>query len=115
MPLLFGHTLTPLLILFAGSLFLTVGDIVAKQWVKAEQPVYFIATLMLYLIGLVCLIMSFRFKNIAVASLILILLNVITLALWSWLMDGEALNRVELMGLVLGLAAVVLLEYSHNA
>jgi multidrug transporter EmrE-like cation transporter len=108
--ILFGHNIYPLLIIFGGSLFLTVGDIIAKLWVDDNKPLHFGITLALYILGLICLIFSFRFKNIAVASMLLIVLNVTTLAIWSWAVYGETLNRTEILGLFLGFATVCLLE-----
>ena len=108
--ILFGYNLVPLLIIFTGSIFLTIGDIIAKMWVQTDRPVYFLATLGLYILGLICLILSFRYKNIAVASLILIILNVITLALYSWRVLGEPLSPKECMGLAMGFVAILLLE-----
>lgn len=112
---LFGHNMVPLLIIFAGSLFLTLGDIVAKMWITTNKPLHFAITLSLYLIALVFLILSFRFKNIAIASLLLIGLNVLTLAIWSWLVYNEPLNRIEIAGLILGFAAVCLLEWGGQS
>lgn len=112
---IFGHNIVPFLIILMGSLLLTVGDIVAKMWVTSNRPLHFAITLALYLVALVFLILSFRFKNIAVASMLLIGLNVLTLAIWSWLVYGEPLNRIEIAGLALGFAAMCLLEWGGQA
>lgn len=108
---LFGHSLYPLLMILSGSLFLTVGDLIAKSWVTHSKPVYFALTLGFYLIGLVCLILSFRYKNIAIASMMLIILNVVILALWSWFIYGETLTYTEIIGLALAMIALFCLEF----
>ena len=113
--ILFGYNIVPLLVIFTGSIFLTIGDLVAKLWVQHDRMLYFGITLLLYLLGLVCLIYSFRFKNIAVASMMLIALNILTLTLCSWLIYGEPLNRVELGGLLLAFIALCLLEYGSHS
>jgi multidrug transporter EmrE-like cation transporter len=108
---LFGHNLYPLLIILSGSLFLTAGDIIAKTWVTHNKPIHFALTLGLYLIGLICLVLSFRYKNIALASMMLIILNVVILALWSWIVYDEILTRTELIGLALAMIALFCLEF----
>ena len=105
-----GHNLYPLLIILSGSIFLTVGDIMAKIWVQHNKPLYYAVTLGLYMVGMIFLTQSFRYKNIAIASMLLITLNILTLTLWSWLVYGETLNGVEITGLVLGICAMALLE-----
>ncbi len=112
---LFGHNLGPLLIILAGSVCLTLGDIAAKLWVQSNRMPHFAVMFGLYMAGLLFLCWSFRFKNIALASLLLIILNVLILAVWSWWRYDEALNRVETAGLLLGIAAVGLLELGKSA
>lgn len=107
-----SYNLYPLLLITGGSLFLTVGDIVAKAWVQTDKPLAYVLTLGLYLAGLVFLTLSFRYKNIAIASMLLIILNIVTLTLWSWIVYGETLNKIQITGLILGLTATLLLEYN---
>ena len=75
----------PLLILFLGGVVLTLGDLVMKKWVGNNQTLWYLAGLGIYLIGLMFLAQSFRLQNIAVASLLLVIFNIITLTLVSWL------------------------------
>jgi glucose uptake protein len=104
--------LFPLALLFFGGVILTLGDIVAKQWVASNKNYLFLLVLFLYLFGLIFLVFSFKYKNIAVASLIFVIFNIITLTLVSWFYFNERLTPLELAGIVLGLVAVSLLEYS---
>lgn len=64
----------------------------------------------IYLVGLMFLAQSFKFKNIAVASTIFVIFNVVTLALVSWLYFKEELNPMQIGGMSLGIASVILLE-----
>lgn len=105
----------PFLLLLGGGVLLTMGDIVAKAWVQTNRPALFAGVLAFYLPGLLCLVWSFHYKNIAVASLLLILCNVLTLTLWSWWAYGETPGRLETAGLLLGLVAVMLLGWGDAA
>lgn len=102
----------PLIILFVGGIILTIGDIVMKKWVSTSHFSYYMIGLFIYLIGLNFLAFSFKYKNIAVASVIFVLFNVITLSIVSWLYFKETLNTMQLIGIVVGLIAVVMLELS---
>ncbi len=107
--------LFPLLLLFFGGVILTAGDIVAKQWVISNKNYLFFAVLFLYLIGLIFLIFSFKYKNIAIASLMFVIFNITTLTIFSWFYFNERLTTVEMVGIVLGLVAVSLLEYGGKS
>ena len=104
----------PLILLFIGGLILTLGDILMKKWVILHQMSWYVWGLLLYFIALNFLAQSFRTENIAVASLILILVNVITLSIVNWLYFKEPLNSYQMVGMVLGLASVTLLELAHG-
>jgi multidrug transporter EmrE-like cation transporter len=101
-----------LILLGIGGLILTIGDIFMKNWVSSSKNIFYVIGLGIYIIGLNFLAFSFKYKNIAVASVIFVLFNVITLALVSWLYFKEPLNTFQIIGIVLGLGAVILLEFS---
>ena len=102
----------PFLLLFIGGSILTVGDLVMKKWVLNQQNNLFVIGLAVYLVGLIFLSFSFKYKHIAVASTIFVLCNVITLLLFSWFYFKEPLNPYQLIGIVLGLTSIVFLELS---
>ena len=60
----------PLFILFIGGLILTAGDIVMKKWVLSSAIPTYLLGMVLYIIGLNFLAYSFRFKDIAIASVL---------------------------------------------
>ena len=100
----------PLLLLGIGSLVLTVGDIIMKKWVGSNNAYLYLAGLGIYLVGLNFLAQSFKFKNIAVASVIFVIFNVVTLSVFSWFYFKEKLSGLQIFGLVVGLIAIVILE-----
>jgi multidrug transporter EmrE-like cation transporter len=101
-----------LILLFIGGVILTFGDIIMKRWVTTNNYWLYISGLAIYLVGLNFLAQSFRYKNIAVASVILVIFNVAILALVSWLYFKEALSLMQILGIVLGIAAIVILEFA---
>lgn len=101
---------TGLILALIGGLVLTGGDILMKEWVETNSSYFFIFGLIIYIIGLVFLSFSFKYKNIAVASMIFVLFNIITLSIVSWFFFKEPLRRVELIGIMLGIFSIIVLE-----
>ncbi len=97
-------------LLLIGGILLTIGDIVMKEWVNNNSPLYFLTGLGLYILSLICLAFTFHDKNIAVASMMLIVFNVLILALVSWLYFKEPLSSRQLVGLGLGIATIIVME-----
>ncbi len=104
-----------LIILGAGGLILTIGDIVMKKWVTSGSRLFYIIGLTVYLAGLIFLAQSFKYKNIAVASVIFVIFNVVTLSLVSWFYFKEKLSPLELSGIALGIAAIIVMELAENS
>ncbi|MDD5039559.1 MAG: SMR family transporter [Patescibacteria group bacterium] len=105
-----ANRLLPFALLFIGGIILTAGDVVMKQWVETNRRMLYIAGLIIYLLGMIFLAQSFRYKNIAIASVIFVFFNVATLLLVSWLYFKEGLTPVQLAGVALGLASVAIME-----
>jgi multidrug transporter EmrE-like cation transporter len=100
----------PFMLLFIGGSVLTIGDIIMKKWVSNNSALLFIFGMATYLIGLVFLAYSFKYKNIATASTIFVVFNIITLSIVSWFYFKESLSTVQLVGIGLGISSVLLLE-----
>lgn len=81
-----------------------------KKWVNTNAYIFYFLGLFVYLIGLNFLAQSFRFKNIAVASAIFIIFNIVTLSFVSWLYFKESLSLLQIAGIVIGIIAIVVLE-----
>jgi len=99
-----------LLLVLIGGLILTIGDIVFKKWAISGDWKTFLFGLSIWTIGLVFLAFSFKYKNIAIASLIFSLSNVILLTLISYFYFNESITALQFIGIILGITAVVLLE-----
>jgi multidrug transporter EmrE-like cation transporter len=97
-------------ILAGGGVSLTVGDVFMKEWVRSDSRLMYALGMTAYITALAMLAYSFRHYNIAVASIMLTLFNVIALAVVSYLAYGESLSSMQAVGLCLGLAAVVAME-----
>ncbi len=96
-----------------GGLLLTGGDIVFKYWTLRSLPIlsfHYLVGLIIYIFGLICLIQSFKSQNIAVASAIFVIVNIITLALVSWFHFDEKLSAQQLYGMGFAILAIVLLR-----
>lgn len=100
----------PLILLFIGGLILTIGDIVMKKWVSNNNTSIFLIGLMIYLVALIFLAYSFKYKNIAVASTIFVIFNIITLLFFSWFYFKETLTPLQIIGIVLGISSIMFLE-----
>ncbi|EKE28387.1 MAG: hypothetical protein ACD_3C00067G0021 [uncultured bacterium (gcode 4)] len=100
----------PILLLFIWWSILTVGDLLMKKWVSNNDARIFILWLIIYLIGLIFLAFSFRYKNIAVASTIFVIFNIITLSLVSWFYFKETLTHFQIVWILLWISSVIVLE-----
>lgn len=100
----------PLVLLFVGGSILTIGDVIMKKWVINNSNLLLASGLAIYLIGLIFLVYSFKYKNIAVASTIFVIFNIITLSVVSWFYFKETLSPLQLIGIVMGIGAIIFLE-----
>jgi multidrug transporter EmrE-like cation transporter len=103
----------PLILLAVGGIILTLGDIAMKKWVVTNSWMIYGIGMVAWIIGLNFLALSFRYKNIAVASLIFVLFNIITLLLFSYFYFKEGLSTFEIIGMILGVSAIIFLELGN--
>lgn len=89
-----------------------MGDIVMKKWVENSHTYTYIIGMFLYMIGMNFLAQSFKYKNIAVASVLLVVFNVCTLVLVSWFFFKEKISLMEIVGIGFGILSVIILELS---
>lgn len=99
-----------LIILATGGIVLTVGDLFMKKWVVSNSAWIYFLGMIFYVIGLNFLAFSFKYKNIAVASVIFVLINIITLLIFSYFYFKEKMGTFEFVGIILGIVAIVMLE-----
>jgi multidrug transporter EmrE-like cation transporter len=98
------------ILLIAGGVALTIGDVVFKYWLGHSRFSLYAIGFVLYAIALVLLIESYKFDNIAVASSILDISNVVILAVVSWLIFEEPLSFVQILGVIAGMIGLFLLQ-----
>lgn len=103
--------LSPLLLLVLGGTFITIGDIWMKKWSLEEGAVFYVFAMISYVIGLALFAMTLRSQNLAIASLILVTANNITLILVSYFYFKDKFTLLQVVGIILSLIAVVLLEW----
>ena len=107
--------LLPLALVIVGGIVLTVGDLFMKKWVVSGGFNLYAAGLAIYLIGMMFLAQSFKYRNIGVASIMLVIFNITTLSLVSWFYFREKLSLLEIGGLILGIVAVCMMELGKEA
>jgi multidrug transporter EmrE-like cation transporter len=100
----------PILILLVGGLSLTIGDLIAGKWVENKNKFLYILIMLFYMMGLNFLVMSYRFEDIAVASIILEIFNVTSLTLAGIYFFKENITKTELAGIIVGILAIIVLE-----
>ena len=101
---------TSLILVIGGGVILTIGDIILKEWVDKSYPYLYVTGIILYLISMNLLAHSYRYQNIAIASLSMVIFNVLTLTLVSHFVFHESFNSYQLTGITLGIIAIILLE-----
>jgi multidrug transporter EmrE-like cation transporter len=109
------NRLSPLVILFFGGIFLTIGDMFAAEWVRSEGgSILFLVTMLLYIIAMVFLVTSYEKEDIPVATVILITFNIIILAIVGIMIFEEELTLQKIIGIVLGLISLMFLEFGKK-
>ncbi len=99
-----------LLLLIAGIL-LTVGDLVLNAWVDSGNSwkLYTIG-IVFYFLALNFLARSYKFENIAVASVIMEIFNLVTYLAVSYWKFGETISRLEILWIIFGILAITCFE-----
>ncbi len=95
-----------ILVVLGGGVLLTAGDVVLKNWLVTKSSWQYAGGFALYVLGLVCLIESFKHQNIAVASAVLVISNLAMLSIVSWLYFKEPLSPTSIVGMVLAVGAI---------
>ena len=104
--------MNPLVLLVIGGVTFTLGDLCMKKWIISDSNSFYILGIIIYLVGDNFLALSFKSKEIAVASVIFIVFNVVTLTIAGWFLFDEQLSAIKIFGMLLALAAVLVLELS---
>jgi len=98
-----------IILLFVGGLALTVGDLFAGKYIKSKTKLLYALVMFFYVVGLTFLIFSYKYENIAIASIIMEIFNVVTLTIAGRFLFKENITKTELCGIVVGLLAITIL------
>lgn len=102
-----------LVLLFFSGLILTGGDILMKYWTINTKTTFYVAGLAVYVMGLMLFVETLKEENVAVASAILVMVNIISLLIIGWLFFGEPYSHTKLWGIFFALCSIVLLEIGN--
>jgi multidrug transporter EmrE-like cation transporter len=100
----------PLILAIASGIILTAGDIILKKWVITSFSFYYISGILLYFVSLNILAYTYKFEDIAIASLAMVLFNVLTLTLVGYFFFKETITIYEITGIFFGIIALIFLE-----
>jgi len=100
-----------ILLIFIAGLLLTIGDLILRSWVD-HQDIWrlYIFGVICYFIALNFLARSYRFENIAIASVMMEVFNLVTYLVVSYWKFGDHISHLEVIGLVFGIAAIACFE-----
>ena len=100
----------PLLLLIIGGSILTVGDILFKFYAESQRFPLYAFGIFTYVIGLLFLVQTFKTENIATASAIFVIANILTLLAVSHFYFHEQISVLQTVGLILAIIAIFFLE-----
>ena len=94
----------------SGASIWTVGDIFIKQWVESDKLHLLVIGILIWIAGLLCLAESFKYKNMVIAGVLMVVVNAIMLAIVSWVFYKEQLTVLQIAGVIVGMVGLYLLE-----
>jgi drug/metabolite transporter (DMT)-like permease len=106
--------LSPTALMLLGGVILTLGDLAIKTWIIQQNRPAFWLGMAIYMAGMAVLAHTFRHRNIATASIICVVFNVITLIIATRFLYGETISRQKYLGMGVGVMAIVILEMESS-
>lgn len=95
--------------LIIGGVLLTCGDLWMKAWAVSDKKLWYVIGVATWILGSAFLAWTYKYKNMAIATTIYILVNVGTLLLVSWIYYKEPVTTKQLIGVCLGIVAALLM------
>ena len=92
------------------SILEVVGDILFKEWTLKNTKLILIFGIIAYLAATIFWAFSLKFQNLSKAVVIFGVLTVIIGVLVGVLLYKEPLSAINIIGIILGLACIILLE-----
>ncbi len=105
-----------ILLLLVGGTSLTAGDITAKKWMQLSGGSFsvsihwYLLSLFFYAIGVTLFALSLKHKSIAIATIILVFFNLLTVAIVGYYYFGEKLTILQIIGILIGFVSMAILE-----
>lgn len=99
-----------LLLITCAVLLEAAADIFFKKWASAHGPSLFAVGLVLYTLGTLLWAYSLRFDTLSRSIVVFAVLNLIVVVLAGVYVFGEHLEPVHVLGILLGIASIVLLH-----
>lgn len=103
-----------LFLAIGGGIILTVGDIVLKKWVTTSYNLFYFLGIFLYFISMNFLAQSYKYEDVAIASMMMIIFNITTLTLVGYFVFKENITVYEIAGIFLGMISLFLLEFGKK-
>jgi multidrug transporter EmrE-like cation transporter len=97
-------------LLIVGGVILTIGDIIMKKWTVTNEAGAYLMGMAVYLVGMHFLAHSFKYKSMATASTIFVVINVVTLIIFSWVYFKEPVSIYKCIGIALAVLAIWFME-----
>ena len=95
-----------------SGIVLTAGDLVLRSWLPEKWSYGFELTFLIYIIGVLCMMMSFFQQNIALATVAAVVVNAVGYLLAVYVIYGDTISVWQGVGIFLGLVAFAILELS---
>jgi len=96
-------------LLIAGGLLVT-GDLTLRFWMDGGSRALYFIGLAQYFAAMTLLVQAYRTHHIAVASVIMTVINSVIVMLVLWRFFGDTLSAKQMVGMALAIIGVVLLE-----
>jgi len=106
-----------LILLIIGGTVVTFGDIFLKKWAISYAPIIslrFLIGILISSIGLTFLAFAFRSKSIATANIIFVAVNTIAIIIIQMLYFKEKITLIQLIGIIIAAAGVILIEFGSK-
>jgi multidrug transporter EmrE-like cation transporter len=89
---------------------ITIGDLFSGKWVKTDKKLFYALAFLFYIIGSIFLIYTYKSEDIVIATMVVEIINLVTLTLAGRFIFKENISKMEIIGIAIGLVALVILE-----
>ena len=97
-------------LLLVAVLFEVAGDLLFRKWGIEQRWPLFVGSLLIYNVAAIAWGVSLRYMQVSTGIVVLGVLNVVLVVIGGVVLFGERLSWPQVLGLVLGMASLVLLN-----